>query len=367
VQAEEKKRIYFLDMMRALAVLMMVEGHTVDAFLSDSFRNSDSLVYTIWLGIRGFTAPIFMFTSGVVFTYLLLLNKKSFFENPRVKKGFFRFITLVVIAYLLRYPTYTFFDFSLVTRTQWMVFFTVDALHLIGFGLFFILILTLIKETINVKEWIAFLAGALFFFGMFFITESIRWTDYMPAPFAAYFYHKTGSFFPFFPWAGYVIAGAVLGSYLAHNPGAFSTINFSKKLLYIGSAIFSVSILFDIVEKAFFIGNVDWIDKIVTITLRVGIVIILNGIMSFIATRINKIPELVKQIGRHTLLIYAVHVVILYGSAWLPGMDQILHKKLNVLESVVSAVLLILLMIFMVIILERIKLHIKNKTAAAEN
>jgi len=164
VQAEEKKRIYFLDMMRALAVLMMVEGHTVDAFLSDSFRNSDSLVYTIWLGIRGFTAPIFMFTSGVVFTYLLLLNKKSFFENPRVKKGFFRFITLVVIAYLLRYPTYTFFDFSLVTRTQWMVFFTVDALHLIGFGLFFILILTLIKETINVKEWIAFLAGALFFF-----------------------------------------------------------------------------------------------------------------------------------------------------------------------------------------------------------
>ena len=65
-----RRRIIFLDMMRALAVLMMVEGHTVDAFLADQFRDSTSVAFNIWFSIRGFTAPIFMFTSGVVFTYL---------------------------------------------------------------------------------------------------------------------------------------------------------------------------------------------------------------------------------------------------------------------------------------------------------
>jgi len=307
-----------------------------------------------------------MFTSGVVFTYLLRLNKQQFFENPRVKKGFIRFITLVVIGYLLRYPTYTFFDFSVVTRTQWMIFFTVDALHLIGFGLLFVLILTLIIEILKAKDWIVFLFGSLFFFGMFMVTEKITWTNYLPIPFAAYFYHGTGSFFPFFPWAGYVIGGAILGSFLAHNPESFTSNSFSKKMLYIGSSILAVAILLDVSERIFYVGNVLWIDNISIIALRIGVVLILNGIMSFIALKIKKIPEIVKQIGRHTLLIYAVHVIILYGSAWLPGMDQILHKRLNVLESVIAAVIMIFLMIGMVVLLEKYKLFRKNKLASAE-
>lgn len=105
----DRKRIIFLDLMRAFAVLMMVQGHTVDAFLSNEFRTFDSVAYYIWNTMRGFTAPVFMFSSGVVFTYLLRLYKEPFFKNPRVKKGLIRFITLVTIGYLLRYPTYTFF------------------------------------------------------------------------------------------------------------------------------------------------------------------------------------------------------------------------------------------------------------------
>lgn len=81
------KRIIYVDLMRAFAVIMMIQGHTVDTLLADQFRNTDYLGYNIWNTMRGFTAPIFMFTAGLIFTYLLKSDHFEFSKNPRVKKG----------------------------------------------------------------------------------------------------------------------------------------------------------------------------------------------------------------------------------------------------------------------------------------
>lgn len=355
------KRIIFIDMMRAFAVLMMVQGHTIDVFLSDQFRTFDSVIYSIWFTIRGFTAPIFMFSSGTVFTYLLRSYKVPFFENPRVSKGFRRFLTLVLIGYLLRYPTHTFFDFSLVSRQQWLTFFTVDALHLIGFGLLFILILAFIAEKYKTNDYLIFSIGAAFFFLMFNLTEQINWTNYMPLPFAAYFYHKTGSLFPFFPWAGYVISGAILGSYLAHNPNIFTSKIFSRNLFLIGFSFLVVSWIIDLIEKLFFNNQALLTDNLYVITMRLGWVLILNSLMSYLALKLKTIPDLVKWVGRHTLVVYAVHVVILYGSAWLPGFSLLFAKKMDLITSILAAVIMIVLMVLMVIGIEKFKSYRKNK------
>ncbi|MDR0842707.1 MAG: DUF1624 domain-containing protein [Acidobacteriota bacterium] len=346
--AKAKKRIYFLDMMKALAVLMMVEGHTVDAFLGDASRSSGSLTYTVWLGIRGFTAPIFMFSSGVVFTYLLKSNQLPFFENPRVRKGFLRFLTLVAIGYLLRWPGKHVFDFSSVSDNQWRVFFTVDALHLIGFGLLFTLVLALLGETLKAKDWIVFLCGTIFFFGMYPFTESIHWKDHLPTFAAAYLYHGTGSYFPFFPWTGYVLSGAVLGSCLARHPDAFASPAFSKKLLGAGVGILASSILLDYSERAFYEGNVLWIDQYGAVARRLGAVLMLNGVMSFIAQKLKSIPQIVKQVGKHTLVVYVVHLVLIYGCAWYPGMNRYFHRKLTGPEAATAAAVMVALMLLLV-------------------
>lgn len=359
-------RIIFLDMMRALAVLMMVQGHTIDTFLADNYRTFDSILFSIWFTIRGFTAPIFMFTSGVVFTFLLRSHKEPFFENPRVKKGIKRFIILVLIGYLLRYPTYTFFDFSIVRPDQWLGFFTVDALHLIGFGLLFILILSLIAEKLKLKDYFVFALGVLFFFGLFSITENINWANYMPIPFAAYLYHQTGSFFPFFPWAGYVLSGAILGSYLAHNPVAFNTIKFSRRLMILGITILILSRVIIYVEFEIYNQKVFWMDNIYVITMRLGWIFILNSLMSYLALKLKSIPDFIKQVGRYTLLVYAVHVVILYGSAWIPGLSYIFSRRMDIYSSIISAIIMVLLMALMVMGLERYKLLKKNKFATQE-
>ena len=84
---EKKHRIIFIDLMRAFAVFQMVQGHTIDTLLAENFRNIDNPIYALWYFLRGMTAPIFMFTAGIVFTYLFRLVQKPINENPRVKKG----------------------------------------------------------------------------------------------------------------------------------------------------------------------------------------------------------------------------------------------------------------------------------------
>jgi len=347
--------------MRAFAVLMMVQGHTVDSLLAEEYRTMDSLFYSTWHTFRGFTAPIFMFTSGVVFTYLLRTNTEPFFKNPRVIKGIKRFFLLLGIGYLLRYPTYKIFDFSDVTEKQWLIFFSVDALHLIAFGILFVLILAFIAEKTKLKDWFIFSAGGLFFILLYPLVKNIGWSEIFPLPIAAYFYRDTGSLFPLFPWAGYVIGGGILGSYLAKNSAVCSSKNFSVKLLIGGVVFVAFSILINQLGKLTSIYSSIDVNSFSIVFYRVGIVLVLNSIMAMIATRIVDLPKLVKMIGRNTLLIYGVHLVILYGCAWIPGLYMFYSRSIGLELTLTVAVSMILLMTGMVIIVEKIRISRKNK------
>jgi uncharacterized membrane protein len=361
VRSEKKHRIIFIDLMRAFAVIQMVQGHTVDALLSPEFRSEQFPVYYIWNFMRGLTAPIFMFTAGTVFTYLFRLAGEPFENNPRVRKGFFRFLLLVSLGYLLRYPTYKVFDYSDVTQDQLNIFFTVDVLQLIGFGLLIVMISAYLSEKIKLSDTAVFTSMALIFFiGTPFISK-INWVAFLPQPVAGYFYPGTGSLFPLFPWAGYVVLGGVLGSYLAKNPLVFKTNRFSFNLALFGFALILVSeVSTFIIEKYFNYYPVPTSYSPDIIVLRVGLVLVLTSIVSFISQKIESIPRIFILVGRNTLLIYVVHLIILFGSAWNPGLALLFGSSLNVPETIFSALLMITLMTIMVLLLSKFKLRNKQ-------
>lgn len=60
--APGRSRILFIDLARAVAVLLMVQGHTIDALLAPEYRTS--LQYNAWLYLRGLTSCTFLFLSG---------------------------------------------------------------------------------------------------------------------------------------------------------------------------------------------------------------------------------------------------------------------------------------------------------------
>jgi len=97
------------------------------------------------------------------------------------------------------------------------------------------------------------------------------------------------------------------------------------------------------------------------IFVRLGYVFIANGIMAFFARNYNNIPKLITDTGKNTLLLYVVHVIILYGCAWFPGFNKYYGKTLNGVQTFVAAVIMLILMLSLVIFVEKFKNNRKNR------
>jgi len=357
---DQAHRVIFIDLMRAIAVLQMVQGHTIDVLLAPELRTTELPVYAVWYFLRGMTAPIFMFTAGTVFTYLFHSVKRPFGENYRVKKGFRRTFLLIFLGYFLKYPTWTIFDFSDVTEDKWQLFISADVLQLIGFSLLILLLILFIAEKFKLNYTATFIIiSAIIFIASPFI-ETINWIAFLPAPVAAYFYSGSGSLFPLFPWSGYVIAGGILGCYLAQNPLVFKTSQFSKLLAIFGVAFTLVAIFSELILKALQVQIIDPQAEPNTIFYRVGFVLLLTSLVSYISLRVNHIPHIIILAGRNTLLIYVVHLIILYGSAWTPGIDLLWGYSFSGWQSFGAAVIMITLMTFMVSRIHKLKIHNKE-------
>ena len=128
--AKASSRLYYIDTLRAWAILMMLQGHFVDGLLDPAFRDSANPVYGTWSYFRGITAPVFFTVSGFIFTFLLLKAPEQGIANPRIQKGLKRGLQLLVIGYLLRLNLG-----GLLSGVVYPTFFMVDVLHCIGLSL----------------------------------------------------------------------------------------------------------------------------------------------------------------------------------------------------------------------------------------
>jgi len=353
------RRIIFLDLMRAIAVIMMVQGHTVDVLLSDAHRDPTTAGYWLWLFVRGLTAPIFLFTAGTVFIYLFTVSSSPTRRNPRISKGIKRFLLLVAIGYLLRFPSANPFSYSGVSEASWKIFFAVDTLQLIGFGVLFLVILGYMSEKFRLDAYMLFALAGVFVFFIFPFTESIQWAEFLPVPIAGYFYSGTGSNFPLIPWVGYLLFGGVLGTYLARgqfgrNPGRFSRI-----LALVSLSIIAFSQLLNY-GSDYLPGRYGpayaWLSLVI---LRLGMVMMFNALLAVVTASIHTVHPIIIMVGRRTLLIYVVHLVILYGSAWNNGLTRNHEKSLNIWQTIGAALLMITAMVVLSVVYPRVSSRIK--------
>jgi uncharacterized membrane protein len=364
--SSKKNRVVFLDLIRAFAVIMMVQGHTIDVLLRDSYRDLTSPVYSVWWFNRGMTAPIFLFTAGTVFNYLFKLRNEPFWQNPRVWKGIKRFVLLMILGYVLKYPTREIFNFSNISDDRWQIFFNVDVLQLIGCGIMAIMFLNLIAEWTKLKDIWIFGIGALACIVLFPPTNNMYFEDYMPRYLATYFsstihYHNgaPGSNFPLIPWLCYMFCGAILGSFLAKNPAIFKTTSFSKKLALAGLGFVVASLIGDVIEVLLIGKSNYWTISPNLILVRIGYVLLLNSLFAYLARKMVTIPKLIILLGRNTLLIYVVHLLILYGSPWFLGVEHYWMRRFDVYTTVFLALEMIGVMTLMVVVLN--KLNMRNK------
>ncbi|TDT44944.1 uncharacterized protein DUF1624 [Maribacter spongiicola] len=332
--SNSNSRLFFLDAIRAWAILMMLQGHFIDGLLDNAFRDNSNMVFNIWKYFRGITAPVFFTVSGFIFTFLLIRSKQTGWANPRVKKGIKRGFELLVIAYLLRMNLFGLFKGEIYDS-----FYLVDVLHCIGLSLLFIIgfyILTFARQKWIFPTILVSTTLLLFIFEPIYKASSF---DFLPQVFANYLTKANGSVFTIIPWLGY----ATIGSFMSV---LFSKYQESKNLYnFIVPTYIATGLILMFLSSDFFLSvyDVTGIQLFKAINdnnylfIRLGDVLIVFSI--FIILRKVLMNATWLRIGQSTLSIYIIHFIILYGSFTGIGLYRFFHHSLNPYLVVPGAIL----------------------------
>ncbi len=331
----KSNRLYFIDAVRAFAILMMLQGHFIDTLIDPIYRDKTNTIYIIWSYFRGITAPVFFTISGLVFTYLLLRANAKGNDRPRIKKGLFRGLLLILIGYSLRVNILSWFDgfFS-------PYFLVVDVLQCIGLSLIILVCLhILFKHHSYLFSVILFTIGCLCF-----VTEPLYRDlviDNLPLIIANYMTQANGSVFTILPWFGYSAFGAFLSTVFfrhAHRNRfkIFTIITFfivGLLLMYCSTWFLLELYQFTGIELLKLSADYNYLFT------RLGNVLILFGIFYSLERFLKQ--SIIARIGEKTLSIYVIHFIILFGSFTGYGLKRFFNQSLNPIEAVIGALLFI--------------------------
>ncbi|MEP2058607.1 MAG: heparan-alpha-glucosaminide N-acetyltransferase domain-containing protein [Maribacter litoralis] len=357
--SNSKSRLFFLDAIRAWAILMMLQGHFIDGLLDNAFRDNSNILFSTWKYFRGITAPVFFTVSGFIFTFLLIKSPQTGRSNPRVKKGIKRGLELLVIAYLLRMNIFGLFKGEIYDS-----FYLVDVLHCIGLSLLFIIgfyILTFAKQKWIFPTILAFTTLLLFIFEPIYKTMGF---EFLPQAIANYLTKSNGSVFTIIPWLGY----ATIGSFMSV---VFSKFQNSKNLYYyIVPAYIAIGLILiffssDIFMSIYEITGIQLFQSIFSnnyLFIRLGDVLIVFSI--FIMLRKYLMNATWLKIGQSTLSIYIIHFIILYGSFTGIGLYRFFNHSLNPYYVIPGAILFMIVCTFFALQYEKHKIEIKSSISS---
>lgn len=357
VLPQKTGRIVFIDVLRAYAILMMLQGHFVDTLLSVTYRDPSSWLYAKWAFMRGMTAPIFFTVTGLVFTYLLLRDGRPLMENKRVKKGLRRGFYLLGVGYLLKL---NFPALLIAYISPWV--WAIDVLHIIGVALIGIIIVVGIRELAggSLALWMLLFGSATFLIDPFF-TEN-TWA-HTPRFLAHFLTRDFGSNFTIVPWLGFAFFGGALGYAISKKPQLAFTHWFPLFILAFGCLLTFGS--WQMLVNLYELTGWDYLPVLFNnnyLFWRLGHVLVTMSLFMWVLPRIGKIPSLISKIGGETLTIYGVHYVLLYGT-WLGfGLSQIIgYRSLGPIPVIIGAVLFVSLHVLMIAYIEPIRELIYQK------
>ncbi len=352
----EKKtaRLYFVDAMRAWAILMMLQGHFIDGLLDPVFRDNSNITFTVWKYFRGITAPVFFTVSGFIFTYLLIKVPQRGWQNPRVSKGIKRGLQLLFIGYLLRANL-----FGILKGQVYKTFFLVDVLHCIGLSLLGIIGIYLLAHRTKKTLLPVMLLGVTLFLFLFEPIYS-QWTfEFLPQALANFLTRDNGSVFTIIPWFGYTTFGAFLSvvftRYREHRflyPYAISLCLLTgTALIFYSSWIFMQLTYLTGIPLFRAIADNNYL------FIRLGDVFVVFAM--FMLFRRMMVNATLLKIGQSTLSIYIIHFIILYGSFTGLGLYRIFHHGLNPTAAISGALIFMFICSYTALRYEKNKATIK--------
>jgi uncharacterized membrane protein len=193
------KRFEIADLLKGIAVLLMIQVHITELFADISISDSKIGRFLLFLG-GPFVAPVFLFLFG----YFIAHSNQT--NSQQIGRGLKIFFLGMILNVALNFNLFTKHSVSPIEFDVFPYLFGVDVLHCAGLSL---IIITLIKKVFYKNNLIA-MSLILFsaFLGGFLLDYK---TDFIFLKYlSAFFYGSTSwSYFPVFPWIGYTLMGMI--------------------------------------------------------------------------------------------------------------------------------------------------------------
>jgi uncharacterized membrane protein len=340
----KKPRLFFIDMFRGLAVLVMIEGHVTNSTMMASIQKTEGFHYLDLL--NGMPAPSFIFMAGFAFTLGLGRKWDDLMTGGKLLwLQIRRLLFVIAVGYWLHIPIWSFRGMLKMSRESWIYFLRADVLQTIGISL----LLALLTAVIVRNKKILMLVLSIFALAVIFVTpflQDINPLQYSPAPVGAYLNYQNGSLFPMFPWSAYAFLGALFCYWYLAVKGT------PREPLFFGLLFASGLILFVLGRVLF---HAPWsyhhyLDPAKTsprfFMFRLGFVFMVLSSLWLYERKRKPERSVLSVTGQESLFIYGFHLLIVYGSVIVPySIARNVGMNLNYLPSLMLSVLVISLMI----------------------
>lgn len=312
---ERASRLGYLDWARGLAVLLMINTHAFSAWTVAEDRGTRLFGLARLFG--GYPAPLFLFLAGLSAALVAERERARGREDGEVRRrGLRRALTVLGYAFLFRVGMFASGGFG---RAADLL--RVDVLNCIAVSLMLVALALGIPSprgrlgaTLGLAAAIALLTPLAWDTGW--------WTGW-PAPIAGYFTGRVrDALFPLFPWAAFTAFGAACGLLLARARARGTEGITIAVLAAIGAAAIPAALWADAHVPSVYPVYDFWHTSPSYVLLKCGVLLLLLA-LAFLLDRLPG-PSALRQLGQTSLLVYWVHLEIIYGRWIAPGVRGIL-------------------------------------------
>lgn len=331
----------YLDWLRGLAVLIMVEAHLFDAWVRILDRSERPYQWAIAIG--GYSAPLFLFLAGVAMALGI---------GSRLRKG----ATPSQAAAIARRRGWQILGLALLFRLQSFIIsggpfpqtlLKVDVLNVMGPSMVLAAVLWGIGSR-GLWRVTALIFGALFFAFATPLIRSIPFPTSLPYPILWYFKSVPGSgAFTLFPWVGFLLCGVVIGLWLDRAGNDDEERGALKEMAIFGPIVALGGYLSTYLPTVY-TDTTFWTGSPTFFFMRIGVLITAIPLAYAWNARFHGWSPL-RDFGVASFFVYWIHVEMVYGIA-----SYWLHKALTFEQAVASYVVFCLFLYWLVKLKDRV-------------
>ena len=339
----------YLDWLRGVAVLIMIEAHVLDSWTRASDRQARGFFYAMILG--GFGAPLFLFLAGV--TVPLSASAKL------RRTGSVSAASLAVVRRGLQI-----FGLAVLFRLQaWILgwgpvrsLLNVDILNIMGPAI--AAAAAMWGSVTSTRARLLLFSAATASVG--FLTPIVRNLPAVAAladPIQGYIRPVAGlSNFVMFPWAAFVFAGGIVGVVLDAARTDVEERRANVGFLIGGASVAALAYWCSFLPSWYQRSDF-WTTSPAFFFLRAGVMTMAVGV-AYVWALLAHGPERwspVAQLGRTSLFIYWIHVEMVYGLISRPW-----HKTLSLTSAWIGWALFCLFMLLCSVVKERVTTRVRE-------